>query len=286
MEQGKTSINGPHQGAWVTTQKGEDWFFHFQDKEAYGRVVHLNPMKWVNDWPVIGSDADGDGIGNPVSTYKKPDVGKTYPIQTPAESDEFNAPGLGLQWQWQANPKSTWAFAHASKGALRLYSDKLPDSARNLFEAPNVLLQKFPADEFMITTKITFTRNPKLENEKAGLTIMGFSYANVAIRTSKDGYTLVHTLCKDAVKGKQEVEKIIMKMNDSTAYLRVKVTKGGKCQFSYSLDGNKFTNTGDEFTAEVARWKGAKVGLFCTRQSQTNDSGFADFDWFRVEPVQ
>lgn len=54
MDQGKSAINGPHQGAWVSTPQGEDWFFHFQDKDAYGRVVHLQPMKWINDWPVIG----------------------------------------------------------------------------------------------------------------------------------------------------------------------------------------------------------------------------------------
>ena len=57
-------------GAWVDTPSGEDWFFHFQDVGAYGRLVHLQPMKWVNDWPVIGIDKDGDGCGEPVMTYK------------------------------------------------------------------------------------------------------------------------------------------------------------------------------------------------------------------------
>ena len=37
----------------------------------YGRVLHLNPMKWENDWPVIGEDKDGDGCGEPVKRYKK-----------------------------------------------------------------------------------------------------------------------------------------------------------------------------------------------------------------------
>lgn len=72
MAQGKTDINGPHQGGWVDTPAGESWFLHFQDKGAYGRVLHLNPMKWVNDWPVIGVDRDGDGCGDPVSRYRKP----------------------------------------------------------------------------------------------------------------------------------------------------------------------------------------------------------------------
>jgi len=286
MAQGKSTVNGPHQGAWVTTQTGEDWFLHFQDKDAYGRVVHLNPMKWVNDWPVIGVDTDGDGTGDPVLTYKKPNVGgKTYPIATPVETDEFNDAKLGLQWQWQANPKATWVFSNPGKGSLRLFTDKAPEDSKNLWEAPNVLLQKFPADKFMVTTKLTFTPNEKLENEKAGLTIMGFSYANLSLKSKKDGIYLVYTLGKDAVKGKPEDEKIVTKIDNRKApvYFRVKVSEGAKCQFSYSLDGQTFTDAGDTFQAEVARWKGAKVGLFATRDTQTNDSGFADFDWFRVE---
>jgi len=285
MDQGTTKINGPHQGAWVSTQTGEDWFLHFQDKEAYGRVVHLNPMKWINDWPVIGLDKDGDGKGEPVTVYKKPNVGKTYPIQTPAESDEFNTNELGLQWQWMANPKATWLFTNPANGLLRLFSDRI-DSVPNLWFAPNVLLQKFTADEFMVTTKLTFNPNTKIENEKAGLTIMGFSYANMALKSKKGGVYLVHTLCKDADKSKAENETVIMKATASTVYCRVKVSLGGKCQFSYSFDGSSFTDAGDIFTAEVGRWKGAKFGIFCTRQSQINDAGSADFDWVRVEALR
>ncbi len=283
MDQGTSVFNGPHQGAWVTTQTGEDWFLHFQDKDAYGRLVLLQPMKWNNDWPVIGVDKDGDGKGEPVAVYKKPNVGKVWPIQTPVESDEFNGNSLGLQWQWMANAKATWAFSNSAKGMLRLFSDKIPDSAKNLWGVPNVLLQKFPAEEFTVTTKLIFTPNTKLENEKAGLTIMGFSYANLALKSKKDGIYLVYTVCKDAEKGKTEVEKELQKVTDATVYFRVKVSKGAKCRFSYSFDGNNFTETGDEFQAEVGRWIGAKVGLFCTRTTNINDAGFADVDWFRVE---
>ena len=101
LAQGKSPVNGPHQGAWVDTPTGEDWFLHFQDVGAYGRLVHLQPMRWIDDWPVIGIDDDGDGCGDPVLTYKKPNVGKEYPICTPQESDEFDGMTLGLQWQWQ-----------------------------------------------------------------------------------------------------------------------------------------------------------------------------------------
>lgn len=117
---------------------------------------------------------------------------------------------------------------------------------------------------------------------------MGFSYAGLALKSKKDGIYLIHTLGKDAEKGMSERETVVTKLpgEAATAYFRVKVTKGGQCQFSYSLDGTSFTNAGDVFTAEVGRWKGAKVGLFCTRETVINDSGFADVDWFRVGPVK
>lgn len=285
MQQGITNINGPHQGAWVNTPTGEDWFLHFQDKGAYGRVVHLQPMKWINNWPVIGTDKDGDGTGEPVLTYKKPNIAKPVPISTPAESDEFNTINLGLQWQWQANPLATWSFLNPSKGILRLYSMKIPDSAKNYWEVPNLLLQKFPAEVFTATTKLTFTPNLKLENEKTGLIVAGLSYANIALKSKKDGIYIVYTTCKDADKGKPETEQILTKINQSEVYLRVSVTEGAKCVFSYSFDGNSFTKVADVFTAEPGKWIGAKVGLFCTREQQINDSGYADFDWFRIDKL-
>lgn len=286
MDQGKTNVNGPHQGAWVDTQTGEHWFIHFQDKEAYGRVVHLQPMKWVDDWPVIGEDKDGDGKGEPVLVNKKPAVGKKYPIAAPAESDEFNASEPGLQWQWQANPKATWAFMNTANGTLRLYSEKIPVDAKNLWNVPNLLLQKFPAEEFSITTKLTFTPNAKLENEKAGFVVLGLSYAALSLKSSKEGVQILYTVCKGADKGNPETENVLAKLEGSTVYFRVEVSKGGVCSFSYSMDGKKFIKTGDVFTAEPGKWIGAKVGLYCTRTEQTNDSGFADVDWFRVEPLK
>ena len=97
MAQGKSKVNGPHQGAWVDTPKGEHWFLHFQDKHAYGRVVHLQPARWVDDWLVIGDDKDNDGCGDPVSVWKKPDL-KSSGVFQPNEDDEFSSTKLGLQW--------------------------------------------------------------------------------------------------------------------------------------------------------------------------------------------
>lgn len=283
MEQGKSTTNGPHQGAWVTTPTGEDWFLHFQDKGLYGRVVHLQPMQWKNNWPVMGIDPDNDGVGEPVLTYRKPKTSLPVVVETPQESDEFNDLTLGLQWQWNANPKATWLFMNPSQGTMRLFSDKIPTN-ENLWWTPNVLLQKFPASTFKATTKLVFTPCDRLKNEKVGLVVMGFSYANIALKSTDDGIWLVYTTCQDADNHKPEVEQKIAKIaTKQMVYLRVNIAQEGLCSFSYSLDGTQFTSVGTPFKAEVGRWIGAKIGLFMTRQDTINDSGFADFDWFRIE---
>ncbi|WP_442794597.1 glycoside hydrolase family 43 protein [Pelobium manganitolerans] len=285
MDQGKTKVNGPHQGAWVDTPKGEDWFLHFQDKDAYGRVVHLQPMKWVNDWPVIGIDKDGDGRGEPVMEYKKPAVGKSYPIATPVESDEFDSPLLGLQWQWQANPDGNWAMA-SNHGNLRLYTKQVPQDAKSLWDVPNILGQKFPADEFMATAKMTFKPNDKLENERVGFIVLGQDYSTLSVKSKADGLYLNYGVCNGAVKGKEEKETPVTKLKTNMVYLRVKVTAGGKCNWSYSFDNKNYINVGETFTALPGKWVGAKLGLYAVRDTQINDSGYVDVDWFRVEPIK
>ncbi len=282
MDQGSTAINGPHQGAWVNTKSGEDWFLHFQDKEAYGRIVHLQPMKWINDWPVIGSDRDGDGKGEPVMVYKKPNVGKAYPIVTPPESDEFNGSKLGLQWQWMGNPQPSWAMPYPAKGVLQMFSVLVPDSAKNLWQLPNVLQQKWPAEEFVITTKLSFHPNPKLENERAGLVIMGQEYAGLEIRTFKNKILVVLLEGKQADKNQEEWARTLAVFDTNEVWFRVQVKSGGKCTFSYSFDGNHYRDVGIVFIAHPGRWKGAKAGIYCTRSTVTNDAGYAAFDWFRV----
>ena len=291
MAQGKTTINGPHQGGWVDTNTGESWFVHFQDQGAYGRVIHLNPMKWVNEWPVIGVDKDKDGCGEPVTTYKKPNVGKMYPVTTPPESDEFDTRHLGLQWQWHANKQDTYGFT-TDLGYIRLYAGSLSKEFVNFWEVPNLLLQKFPAEEFTATTKLTFTA--KQDGEQAGMIVMGWDYSYLSVRKAGDKFILQQVVCKDAEQQHPEQVKELasfpveyLKMpgvadNEwKTVYLRVKVAKGAVCTFAYSLDGKKYTAAGEPFTARQGKWIGAKVGLFCVTPNDGN-RGWADVDWFRV----
>ena len=283
MAQGKTSINGPHQGAWVDTKTGEDWFIHFQDVGALGRINHLQPMVWKNDWPVIGEDKDGDGCGDPVLIYNKPDVGKTYPITTPAESDEFNTNVLGLQWQWHANPQSWWYFTNQEKGCLSLYSVPLPEDYKSLWDVPNLLLQKMSAPEFKATMKLTMNPDQRFNGERTGLLVMGRDYSLLAFENTENGFTLSQIECIRADKGNTETINQKIEVKNASVYLCVEVKDGATCQFSYSVDNKKYTTLGKAFTIKEGQWIGAKMGMFVSRPVKGNDGGRVDIDWFRVE---
>ncbi len=278
MDQGNSPINGPHQGAWVDTKSGEHWFLHFQDKEAYGRIVHLQPMTWKNDWPVIGADKDGDGKGEPVLEYPKPETGFVSPDRMPY-SDEFNSNTIGKQWQWQANPLAMHTFPF--NGQLRMFAARIPDSLKNLWEFPSLLMQKFPAESFTMTTKMVFT--PNLVGEKAGLIVFGANYASVFLEKIKEGIRIGFSMCNDADKGKPEMTISGDMVQNGLVYFRVTVQPGAICTLSYSEDGITFNPLGEKLKAKPGKWVGAKVGPFCTTVSGGNDAGFADVDWFRVQ---
>ena len=301
LEQGDTDINGPHQGAWIDTPDGkEDWFIHFQDKGPYGRVINLEPMKWLeNGWPVIGVDPDGDGRGVPVRTYKKPNVGKTYPRQTPQESDEFDSVELGKQWQWKDNPSALWYYCDAAASKLRLFSNALPESAKSIYDLPTLLLQKFPARNFTATAKVQFFPRKKdgkiMEGERAGIVVMGYNFGTLSLMSRNDGIYLVQTECYKANKGGEESEVEAIKVDDGKEmYLRMRLDYTGpkvpkqkpdytaEATFYYSFDGKKFTKIGRPVKVDVGHWIGAKFGMYCSRSWTSNDSGWLDIDWFRV----
>ncbi|HPF52875.1 MAG TPA: glycoside hydrolase, partial [Draconibacterium sp.] len=196
------------------------------------------------------------------------------------ESDEFNGNRLGLQWQWHANPQFSFGFPSGKLGFFRLNCIVRPESD-GLWEVPNLLLQKFPAEEFTATTKLTF--NTRTPNEEVGFVVMGEDYQYVSLRSLRDGLVVRAVQCKNARTGGKELELFSEKMEGNEIYFRVKVKKGAVCSFSYSVDGKKFKDAGPSFTAMPGRWIGAKIGYFALREGITNDAGTVDIDWFRIE---
>ena len=284
LEQGKTTVNGPHQGGWVHTAFGEDWFIHFQDKEAYGRVVHLQPVDWSTGWPMMGKK------GEPVLNHKKPKSNSTT-IVNPVESDEFNTHILGKQWQWHANYDQTFGMPTAF-GTMRIYTYKMEEGAKSLWNVPNMLLQKTPADSFTVTTKIRMTS--KDQNQMGGIIMMGLDYSALVVKRRGDEFVLMRLTCIAADKGNAQVEEIITTLKPSFAdktdyqpaihediYLRM-VVNDGKCRFLYSQNGSTYQEAGREFTMKEGKWIGAKIGFIAVEPSGKSNRGWVDADWFRI----
>ena len=292
LEQGTTNVNGPHQGAWVDTKSGENWFIHFQDRYAYGRIVHLQPMRWENDWPVMGVDHDKNGVGEPVMSYKKPDVGKAFPIEIPQTSDEFKSPPLGLQWQWEGNGRNEWISLEARRGWLRLFPQRPTLKYKNLWNVPSLMVQKFSAPAFSATAKLDCASLSSAE--KAGLLVFGLDYSYVGVRKTATGFTVMQSVCEKADKGMPEEIVASADIVSPEIYLRVEVKPENNveiipkvlCLFSYSVDGKLFHHLGKTFKAREGVWAGAKVGLFSMTTPEAAQFGYTDVDWFRIEPFK
>jgi beta-xylosidase len=285
LAQGKTAINGPHQGAWVDTAAGEDWFLHFQDRGPYGRVVWLEPMSWGADgWPRMGVNINAAGVGEPALTGRLPRTAAPGPAVTPADSDEFNGRELGLQWQWQANPQPNAAFPSPATGSLRLINLPAEVSGAdgvNLWNLPHVLMQKFPAQAFTLTTKVHFT--PRFPGDETGLVVMGQSYAALAVVNTGQGIQVVQRTRLRAFEGGEEADSRSVPVNGADIWLRAAVSAEATANFFWSADGANFQPIGSQFRISAGRWIGAKIGIYALGAANTGELGYADYDWFRFE---
>lgn len=302
------TINGPHQGAWVSTPGGEDWFLHFQDKGAYGRIVHLQPMVWRADaWPVIGEDPDGDGVGQPVAGGSIPSH-ELHENALKHVTEPAGPYGLALAWQYPAVPSPYWHQA-LPNGGVRLYS--VEQSAQGLWDSPNLLSQKFPAESFTVEATLAFMPNPQLEQhgETAGFAVTGNSYAALQLQDTRQGVQLQFIVCEKASEGAPEeviplcdvpwdaVEidhrhesrnvPLVKYPSYRRAVVRVRLEvkpreRAGDvpeplCQFSYSLDGGKkWQRVPQCFVARPELWIGAKFGFYCNRPARKNDAGWLE----------
>ena len=275
MAQGDTAVNGPHQGAWVRHADGRDWFLHFQDSKAYGRIVHLQPMRWADGWPVIGADSGALHVGQPVARHAKPAPGSM--AAAPATTDEFDAATLGLQWQWNVNPQPAWHSLAARPGVLRLPVQGVPAAHGYVRGAP-ILSQKVPATAFSVQTHVELTG--AADGDRAGLVVDGMQYAWLGLRRDKAATQLVYTECGPAVMRCTESSEVLLADSPTALHLRLDWRDGANVQFAYSLDGKAWTPAPRAFAAQPGRWVGATLGLFSVGDAPRG--GYLDVDYFRV----
>lgn len=267
LHQGSTPVNGPHQGAWVDTPSGEDWFLHFQDVGNAGRIIHLQPMRWVDDWPVIGVNEE-DGCGEPVLRYQKPDTGAVCPVDAPEDSDFFEGGKLGLQWQWNANYREEWY--RLGDGRLTLYAQPV-DVDRQLCDVSNLLLQKWPAPEFEITTCLHL--EGLAEGDVAGMVSLGGCYTALAVKRQAGGFSLQQRTGNWTMA--DEVREELEGWQQERIWLRMRVERSEDISFAVSADGEKYRSVGRTTKATPGRWVGVKAGLFVLNETGVHGGSVA-----------
>ncbi|MEL7977778.1 family 43 glycosylhydrolase [Isoptericola sp. F-RaC21] len=266
LAQGDTDVNGPHQGAWVDTPAGEDWFLHFQDRGPAGRVVHLQPMRWDDDgWPRMGAPGPGDGIGQPVVTHPVP-AGGTRPgpaRRLPYADDPFTGP-LRPQWAWEANPADDWSEGPAD-GRLTLRA--VPDDGGDLRTLGHVLGQRVPGQA--ATVEVTVDGSGLLgdgvapDGARAGLVLLGREYAWIGVERT-DG-ALRPVVRMSGAPGAQEIPVVVGDPVSEPLRLRVRIEgdpDSPLATLAWSTDGARWTATVDPIPLTVGHWVGARVGLF------------------------
>lgn len=258
---------GIHQGGLVQLKNGDWWCIIMEDRGPIGRAPDLEPVTWVDGWPMIGrKDDKGEWIG--VNTWKKPDVGKTYPIQVPATSDEFNKPTLGLQWQWNHNPdNSRWSLIE-HPGYLRLHGDYAPD----LYHARNSLTQRVQGPASSAITEMEL--KGMKDGDIAGLAVFQKPYACIAVK--QHGTTRYVVMLNDV-----NVIDSFKTTNNKIWFKAVATDQGFIATFFYSLDGKQFTPFGNQLKMSLGfPWTANRFMLFCFNNLSKAKAGYADFNWF------
>lgn len=255
--------NGLHQGGMVQLKNGDWWFIIMQDRGPIGRVPCLMPVKWVDGWPMLGTE------GKDVITYPKPNVGKTYPVMVPATSDEFKGKKLGLQWQWNHNPDDTKWTLTERPGYMRLKASQ----AKSLKEARNTLTQRVqgPSSEGSVLVDITGLKDGNV----AGFGVFQFPYAYVAVQQEGDDRKIV--MCNDG-----EIVETIDALKGNKIWIRARVMdKDFTARFYYSLDGKTYSPIGNELKMGLGLdWTANRFALFNYSTKANGVGGYADFDWF------
>lgn len=270
MMQGASKTNGPHQGALIDINENQFAFLRFQDMKAYGRVVHLQPVEWIEDWPICGKIGDPllPGIPYEVCDYLI-DLESNYSIPI---SDEFDSDELSLIWQTPANKTGHWYDLKDGLTLHCVYTDEAASKALNL--TPNLFLTKLALPSFTVHTLCHL--HLEKDGDEVGLCYMGSSYAYVCVKR-------IHNQTYIQIRQgnfKQEEDVILFEQPYGKSEIEFFMEYIGP--ESYRLGYNEEVYH-EVFTATPGRWIGGKYGIYAKGKES---EGMATFKYFRVDEIK
>lgn len=256
------SIYGPYESKIVYNHDGihqgglaGDSFFAFQERTAYGRIVHRLDVEWKDGWPMMSYDP----------TKNKP---------RPLGGDKL--------YQWHANSKSVTGMATPT--GMRIYGHKVGDDFVNLWSVPNLYMKKFDGETFTDHLRMRVTANGK--TQETGFVVMGRDYCRLSLQLEDDHFVMRQVICRKADEGGKEESVVVGSVParyynagardnyDCMITFRIQCAKGGLCSLAYSLDGKKYKSLPQTFQAREGKWIGAKYGAYSI--SREKNRGWAD----------
>jgi beta-xylosidase len=282
------SINGPWEGRLALQDKGVaqgglidtpdgHWFAYlFRDYGSVGRIPYLVPVRWEDDWPVLGSDGKvPDTLDLPASKGLIPGI---------VASDEFERQqgeaDLPLVWQWNHNPDNSRWSLHERKGFLRLTTGRI-DS--DFLQARNTLTQRTIGPVCSGSTSIDVS-NMKT-GDFAGLVLLQDKYGLLGVKYENGQKRLVMINAESGMP--EEIESL--PIEQSTVYLKAGcdfTDRKDIAHFYYSLDGKNWIEIGSGLHMEytLGQFMGYRFGLF--NYATKEAGGYVDFDYFHISDEQ
>ncbi len=291
LERGNGIVRSCSQGALMQAPDSSWWYLHqlIQNVESpfQGRPQCLEPVTWLDGWPILGVDVDNDGIGEPVIQHEKPILG--FPVLAPQTDDDFSNETLGKQWEWNHNPRSSFWSLTERPGWLRLKAG-MPITNENagpgknnwtngeggktaFWRVYNTLSQRI-----MGTTTGTATACFDLSNmtpgQRSGFVRFGGLYYLLGIKMEETNKKRLFFMNPEGE------ESLGQEIKQDVIYIRTKIN-GNQAYFEFSLDGKIYQSFGSEFTLKFGKWTGDRLGFFCWNERE--ETGYVDVDWFTYD---
>jgi len=287
--------DGVAQGGIIQTQHGDWYAVMFQDHGAVGRIPTLQPVTWVDDWPILGDDT------KPVKqfTVNLPESGEN---RTWA-NDEFNykKEELDLVWQWNHKPdNSAWSVTER-KGWLRLKTSHI---ATGVMDARNTLTQRTVGPRCY--SEVLLDAAGMKPGDRAGIIAFQSNYCTIGVEVAEDGSKSLVAMTHRNIgrrRPPQQAQAAQEQPNPDTEFLRMPLTQDkvwlklryvftpqaddtvrpDQAFMSWSLDGKNWTEVDAvlQMSFTLDYFTGYRTGLY--NYATTATGGYADFDYFRQE---
>lgn len=271
----------PSQGGLVEDTEGNWWFLchgmNFGSPLTYiGRPLMLLPVSWEDGWPIIGTDIDGDGIGEMTWEHEMPPrTGNTCSFQT---SDSFRGATLGMQWEWNHAPRNDlWSLTGE---ALRLYAAR-PIKNGGFYNACNTLTQRLVGEKSEYEVKLSV--NGLADGQFAGLVVFQDISELIGIYQENGKRYIRHIRTrKDTDCGRCHHDYFIDDLAefDGDSVTLIFENDHGRGRIGY-LSGSERKFTERDFRLTMFAWRGCRVGVFTWNDFREN--GYADFSDFSVK---